>query len=56
MNFQITNSSVVELFLVRFHVVFEVLWNSCKKGECWVFKGNAVKIFVKTPVLILDID
>ena len=27
MKFQITNSSVVELFRVRFHVVFEVLWN-----------------------------
>ena len=23
------------------------------KRECWVFKGNAVKIFVKIPVLVL---
>ena len=26
MKFQITNSSVMELFGVRFHVFFEVLW------------------------------
>ena len=27
-----------------------------KKRECWVCKGNVVKIFVKTPVLVLGID
>ena len=38
MNFQITNSSVVELFRVRFHVVFGVLWNSCKKENVGFLK------------------
>ena len=43
MNFQITNSSVVELFLVRFHVVFEVLWNSCEKENVGFLKGMLSK-------------
>ena len=43
MNVQITNSSVLELFLVRFHVVFEVLWNSCKKANVGFLKGMLSK-------------
>ena len=43
MRFQITNSSVVELFCVRFHVVFEVLWNSCKKENVGFLKGMLSK-------------
>ena len=39
MNVQITNSSVVEFFGVRFHVVFEVLWNSFKKENVGFLKG-----------------
>ena len=51
MKFQTTNTSVVVWFWVNSMLVFEVvlycldLMNGCKKkGECWVFKGNVVKI------------
>ena len=43
MNFQITNSSVLEFFLIRFHVVFEVLWNSCKKENVGFLNGMLSK-------------
>ena len=29
-------------------MVFEVLWNSCKKGKCWFLKGMLSK-FCKNP-------
>ena len=39
------------MVLVQFKIVFHYLdwfglvWRSvCKKGKCWVFKGNVVKI------------
>ena len=51
------------MVLVQFEIVlhcldwFGLVWRSvCKKGKCWVFKGNAVKILSKTPVIVLVID
>ena len=37
-------------------MVFEVLWNSCKKENVGFLKGMLSKIFVKTPVFVLAID
>ena len=51
------------MVLVQFEIVLHCLdwfgwvWRTvCKKGKCWVFKGNAVKILSKTHVLVLAID
>ena len=44
---------MVELFWVNSMLV---LRNGCKKENVGFFKGNAVKILVKPPVLVLAID
>ena len=53
MKFQITNSSVVKLFLMNSMLV---LRNCCKKENVGFFLKEILSKFGKTPVFVLVID